>query len=48
MTAVWCSVGYYFVNHSLLVQSVCHNCHLILPLVLIGLGIYIMVGGFTK
>lgn len=48
MTAVWCSVGYYFVNHSLLVQSVCHIGHLILPLVLIGLGIYIMVGGFTK
>lgn len=22
MTAVWCSVGYYFVNHSLLVHSV--------------------------
>ena len=48
MTAVWCSVGYYFVNHSLLVQSVCHIGHLILPLVLIGVGIYITVGGFTK
>jgi cadmium resistance protein CadD (predicted permease) len=44
MTAVWCSVGYYFANHSLLVHSVCHSGHSILPLVLIGLGIYIMRG----
>ncbi len=48
MTAVWYSVGYYFVNHSLLVHSVYHIGHSILPLVLIGLEIYIMVGGFTK
>jgi cadmium resistance protein CadD (predicted permease) len=40
MTAVWCSVGYYFVNHSLLVHSVYHIGYLILPLVLIGLNLY--------
>lgn len=48
MTAVWCSVGYYFVNHSLLAHSVWHIGHLILPLVLIGLGISIMVLEFIK
>ena len=48
MTAVWCSIGYYLVNHSFLAKSVWRVGHLILPFVLIVLGIYIMVEGFIK
>ncbi len=48
MTAVWCVVGYYLVNHSVLANSIRCIGHLILPFVLIGLGIYIMVGEFIK
>jgi cadmium resistance protein CadD (predicted permease) len=48
MTAVWCSVSNYLVNHSFLANSIQRIGHLILPFVLIGLGIYIMVGEFIK
>jgi cadmium resistance protein CadD (predicted permease) len=48
MTAIWCSVGYYLVNHSLLANSIRRIGHLILPFVLIGLGISIMVEEFIK
>ena len=48
MTAVWCSVSYYLVNHSILANCIQRTGHLILPFVLIGLGIYIMVGEFIK
>jgi len=48
MTAVWCSIGYYLVNHSFLANSIRRIGHLILPFVLIALGIYIMVGKFIK
>ena len=48
MTAVWCSVGYYLVNHSLLAHRIRRISHLILPFVLIGLGISIMIKEFIK
>ncbi len=48
MTAIWCSVGYYLVNHGVLANSIRRISHLILPFVLIGLGIYIMVEEFIK
>jgi cadmium resistance protein CadD (predicted permease) len=48
MTAVWCSVSYFLVNHSFLANSIQRTGHLILPFVLIGLGIYIMIGEFIK
>jgi cadmium resistance protein CadD (predicted permease) len=48
MTIVWCSIGYYLVNHSFLANRIRRLGHLVLPFVLIGLGIYIMVGEFTK
>ena len=48
MTAIWCSVSYFLVNHSFLANSIQRIGHLILPFVLIGLGIYIMVGEFIK
>ena len=48
MTAVWCGVSYYLVNHSFLANSIQRIGHLVLPFVLIGLGISIMVGEFIK
>jgi cadmium resistance protein CadD (predicted permease) len=48
MTAVWCSIGYYLVNHSFLADHVRRIGHLILPFVLIALGIYIMIEEFIK
>jgi cadmium resistance protein CadD (predicted permease) len=48
MTAVWCSIGYYLVNHSFLANKIRRIGHLVLPFVLIGLGIYIMIGEFIK
>jgi cadmium resistance protein CadD (predicted permease) len=44
MTAVWCSIGYYLVNHSFVATRIRRIANLILPFVLIGLGIYIMIG----
>ena len=48
MTAVWCSIGYYLVNHSFLAKSVRRIGHLILPFVLIALGIYIILEEYIK
>lgn len=48
MTAVWSSIGYYLVNHSFLANKIWRIGHLVLPFVLIGLGIYIMIGEFIK
>jgi cadmium resistance protein CadD (predicted permease) len=48
MTALWCGIGYYLVNHSFLAKSIRRIGHLILPFVLIGIGIYIMLEGFIK
>lgn len=46
MTALWCSMGYYLVNHSFLANNIRRIGHLILPFVLIGLGIYIITEEF--
>lgn len=48
MTAVWCSIGYYLVNHSFLAGHIRRIGHLILPFVLIALGINIMIEEFIK
>jgi cadmium resistance protein CadD (predicted permease) len=37
ITALWCSVSYYLVNHSFLANSIQRTGHLVLPFVLIGL-----------
>src|SRR5215204_3979104 len=42
MTAVWCIVAYYFVNHPLVASRIRYTGNVILPFVLIGLGIYIL------
>jgi cadmium resistance protein CadD (predicted permease) len=46
MTAVWCAVAYYLVNHLLIASRIRHVGHIILPFVLIALGIYILAEFF--
>jgi cadmium resistance protein CadD (predicted permease) len=46
MTAVWCIIAYYLVNHPLLASRVRHIGNIVMPFALIGLGIYIMIGSF--
>jgi cadmium resistance protein CadD (predicted permease) len=47
MTAVWCAVAYYLVNHPLIASRIRRVGHIVLPLVLIGIGIYILAGSFV-
>jgi cadmium resistance protein CadD (predicted permease) len=44
MTAVWCALGYVIVNNPLIGSQVRRYGHLLLPVVLIGLGLYILSG----
>jgi len=46
MTAVWCIIAYYLVNHPLLVSRVRHIGNIAMPFALIGLGIYILMDSF--
>ena len=46
MTALWCIVAYYLVNHPLLASRIRHTGNIIMPFVLIGLGIYILADSF--
>jgi cadmium resistance protein CadD (predicted permease) len=46
MTAVWCIVAYYFVNHPLVASRIRYTGNVVLPFVLIGLGIYILIESF--
>jgi cadmium resistance protein CadD (predicted permease) len=46
MTAVWCIVAYYFVNHPLVASRIYYTGNVVLPFVLIGLGIYILIESF--
>jgi cadmium resistance protein CadD (predicted permease) len=48
MTAVWCIVAYYLVNHPLVASKIRRRIgHIILPFVLIGLGVYILTESFV-
>jgi len=46
LTAVWCGLAYYLVNHSILAGRIQRIGRLILPFVLIGLGIFILAEAF--
>jgi cadmium resistance protein CadD (predicted permease) len=46
MTALWCIIAYYLVNHPLLASRIRHTGNIIMPFVLIGLGIYILTDSF--
>jgi cadmium resistance protein CadD (predicted permease) len=43
MTAVWCIIAYYLVRHPLIATRTKKTGHIIFPLVLIGLGVYILL-----
>jgi cadmium resistance protein CadD (predicted permease) len=47
MTAVWCIVAYYLVNHPLIASKIRQIGHIILPFVLIGIGVYIILDSFV-
>jgi cadmium resistance protein CadD (predicted permease) len=47
VTAVWCALAYYLVNHRLIANRLSRVGHIVLPLVLIGLGVYILVDAFV-
>jgi cadmium resistance protein CadD (predicted permease) len=47
MTAVWCAVAYYLVNHPLIASRIRRVGHIVLPWVLIGIGIYILAESFV-
>jgi cadmium resistance protein CadD (predicted permease) len=42
MTAIWCMVAYYFVNHPLIASRIRRIGNIVLPFVLIGLGTFIL------
>ena len=46
MTALWCSIGFYLVNHSFLANRMQYIGHIVLLFVLIGLGLYIIMDHF--
>jgi cadmium resistance protein CadD (predicted permease) len=46
MTAVWCIIAYYLVNHPLLASRVRRIGNIIMPFTLIGLGMYILIDSF--
>jgi cadmium resistance protein CadD (predicted permease) len=47
LTGVWCALGYRLVNNKLLGGAIRRFGHIILPIVLIVLGIYILSGAFV-
>jgi cadmium resistance protein CadD (predicted permease) len=42
MTAIWCMVAYYYVNHPLIASRIRRIGNIVLPFVLIGLGTFIL------
>ena len=46
MTAIWCMVVYYFVNHPLIASRIRRIGNIVLPFVLIGLGTFILAESF--
>ena len=48
MTAVWCIIVYYLVNHPLIATRIQKTGHIIFPFVLIGLGIFILTSSFLQ
>ena len=46
VTAVWCALAYYLVKHRIIASRLSRVGHILLPVVLIGLGIYILAEAF--
>jgi cadmium resistance protein CadD (predicted permease) len=47
MTGIWCLVTYYFMKHPFIASRVKVLSHVVTPIVLIGLGIYIILDSFV-
>ena len=47
MTALWCIVAYYLVNHPRIASRMRSAGHILLPFVLIGIGVYILSESFV-
>ena len=46
MTAIWCMVAYYYVNHPLIASRIRRIGNIVLPFVPIGLGTFILAESF--
>jgi cadmium resistance protein CadD (predicted permease) len=46
ITAVWCALAYYLVNHRIIASRLSRVGHIVLPVVLIGLGVFILAEAF--
>lgn len=42
MIAIWCSISYTLLRAPILAKVLERNCHIIVPIVLIGLGMFIL------
>ena len=42
MIAIWCFISYKLIRAPILVKVLENNCHIIVPIVLIGLGMFIL------
>ena len=42
MIAIWCFISYKLIRTPILVKVLENNCHIIVPIVLIGLGMFIL------
>ena len=47
MTGVWCALGYLLVNNEILGGAIRRYGHVVLPIVLIALGVYILSGALA-
>jgi cadmium resistance protein CadD (predicted permease) len=47
LTGVWCLLTYYFIKHPLIASRISHVSQILGPIVLIGLGVYILMDSFA-
>jgi cadmium resistance protein CadD (predicted permease) len=45
LVAVWCAAGYFVARHSLIAKALARWGHILLPIVLIGIGVLILIEG---
>lgn len=47
LTGVWCLLTYYFIKHPLIASRIRHPSQIMSPIILIGLGVYILMDSFA-
>jgi cadmium resistance protein CadD (predicted permease) len=47
LTGVWCLLTYYFIKHPLIASRIRHASQIMSPIILIGLGVYILMDSFA-